>query len=526
MTSLLSTQLQSYLETQCNYKIVGVVDIDDLVQRPRKTLYQLFKNWYKPVFETHEKIVFYSRNQIADDVLIHIQKCASLLDISNFFILVCSPKIDQDRLDTIRKLYSVDECTFTTLEVDITDTIDTTKKYLLNLPDSFCFSPWAHLEISSVGEFKPCCVFKESIHDSQGKPYNINTHNIELVYHSEYLQNIRTQFINGEKPDGCSNCWFKEQHSVRSNRQWIESNLGLAAHTLEIESNTIENLISLDIKLGNLCNFKCRICTPSASSKVAEERQRHFGSTYNIRDINKNGQWANNPDIWNTLRQIGNQLVNIDFFGGEPFLIKQHKIFLDYLIEHNYSKNIRLHYNTNGSIYPAGLFDKWQQFKQVDIAFSIDNIEERFEFERGGSWVQVESNLDKFLQNKLPNMTLGVFTTVNIQNIYYLDQLINWYETKTFNTMMFNLLEDPRFLSIKSMNKELVDLVTAKLQQIDSEKISRYNLGMFIQRLKQKTIFPESIDQLKKYMLKLDSIRNQNFALSHPEIANIIYKGN
>jgi MoaA/NifB/PqqE/SkfB family radical SAM enzyme len=135
--------------------------------------------------------------------------------------------------------------------------------------------------------------------------------------------------------------------------------------------------------------------------------------------LNQQGQWTENTKIWNSLESIGHQLVNIDFYGGEPFLIKQHEIFLNYLIEHNHASKIRLHYNSNGSIYPAHLFDKWSYFKEVDIAFSIDNVGNRFELERGGTWEEVNENLDSFIKFKLPNMILSIFATVNIQNIYY-----------------------------------------------------------------------------------------------------------
>lgn len=524
MISLASTQLRSYLESQ--YKIVGMVDIDSLVQQPRKTLYQLFSNWYKPCFEHNERIVLYSRTPLDQDTLIHIQKCASLVDISNFFILLCSPTVDQDQLESVRKLHSCDDCVFSTLEINITDALSIEKKSCLTLPDSFCFSPWAHLEITSQGEFRPCCVYKGSITDHHNRPYNINTDTIETVYHSDYLKNLRAQFVEGKKPMGCSHCWYREQYNAKSNRQWTESNLGLSAQTLHIEQDTIDNLISLDIKLGNLCNFKCRICMPAASSKVAEERARHFETPIDLRTVNKNGQWVENTEIWHTLQRLGNQLVNIDFYGGEPFLIKQHEMFLDYLIGHNYSTKIKLHYNSNGSVYPANLIDKWKQFKHVNIHFSIDNIGQRFEFERGGCWEDVEANLDRLLETKLPNMSLGIFVTLNVQNVYYIEQLIDWYETKQFDSFNFSLLEEPSFLSVKAMNQELVNVIVNRLKQIPTEKINRYGIESFIQKLENKTVSPESIDQLKQYMLKLDTIRNQNFALTHPEIASIIYKGN
>jgi hypothetical protein len=40
---------------------------------------------------------------------------------------------------------------------------------------------------------------------------------------------------------------------------------------------------------------------------------------------------------------------------------------------------VEIHYNTNGTQYPDGAEDIWQHFKTVEIAFSIDDVEGRFE---------------------------------------------------------------------------------------------------------------------------------------------------
>lgn len=527
MVSLTTSDLRSYLESNFDYQIVTLIDIDQLIQRPQKTLYEIFKQCHKPVFENQERLVMYSGHPVTIEILEHIQKAAALLDISNFFILICAKDTNKEDFEAVRKSYSTDDNIFSFLQVEFTDA---TKKSATNptlfLSDSFCFNPWAHLEISSNGEFKPCCVYKEPIKDSSGRAYNINVDQLRNVYQSDYMNNLRKQFLAGEKPKGCSNCWFKEQHNGKSNRHWATTLLGLNARLLDIEKNSVENLISLDIKLGNLCNFKCRICSPGSSSKIAAEQAKYFNLPINLKALNQQGQWAENLEIWNSLKSVGHQLVNIDFYGGEPFLIKQHETFLNYLIENNYASNIRLHYNSNGSIYPEHLFDKWCHFEKVDIAFSIDNIGDRFELERGGSWQEVESNLDNFIKTKLPNMVLSIFATVSIQNIYYLEQLIDWVETKQFNMLTFQPLESPRFLNITAMNKELADLVIDRLYQIDQQKLSKYNLGSFVDLIKNSENLPNSIAQLAEYMLKLDKIRNQNFGQTHPEIAHIIYKGN
>jgi radical SAM protein with 4Fe4S-binding SPASM domain len=526
MTLLYSKDLSTHLESTHDYKVIGVVDLDWLDSQPRHILYQLFSQWHKSTYNSNERIVLFSHGKVSFQMLTHIQKCASLIDISNFFILICSPEISNTDFDLVRTQHSCDDRVFSSLQITLQDNLTYTEPNTnFELPDSFCFSPWAHLEIASNGEFKPCCVYKESITASNGIVYNINSHSVDEVYNSNYLKQLRQQFLSGNKPAGCQQCWYKEQHGGKSNRTWTTDHLGVRAHCLHIEQDQLSNLISLDIKMGNLCNFKCRICLPANSSRIAEERVKHFESSIDLKLLNQQGQWVENQKIWEMFETLGSQLVNIDFYGGEPFLIRQHEVFLDFLIEHDYAKNIRLHYNSNGSIYPTHLIDKWQWFRQVDIAFSIDNIGIRFELERGGNWREVEENLDSFLRSKLSNMILSVFSTVNVQNVYYLDQLILWFETKNFNALVWNLLEDPKYLSVMNMNQELTELVLKKLQTIDDDRLEKYNLNSIIELLKKQKYSSNSIDQLAEYMLKLDNVRNQKFHKTHSEIANIIYKG-
>lgn len=526
MTLLHSNDLPAHLESVHAYKVIGVIDLDWLSRQPRHILYQSLRQWHKSVYNDNERIVLFSRDKIAFQMLSHIQKCASLIDISNFFILICGPEFSNADFELVRTQHSCDECVFSTLHINFQDKFAHTQLNTnFELPDSFCFSPWAHLEIASNGEFKPCCVYKEPITASNGTAYNINSHSVIEVYNSDYLKQLRQQFMSGDKPAGCQHCWYKEQHGGKSNRSWTNDHLGISAHCLHVEQDKLSNLISLDIKMGNLCNFKCRICSPMSSSRIAEENVKHFESKIDLKLVNKQGQWVENQKIWKMFESLGSQLVNIDFYGGEPFLIRQHNIFLDFLIEYDYAKNIRLHYNSNGSIYPTHLMDKWQRFRQVDIAFSIDNTGIRFELERGGSWEEVEENLDRFLRSKLPNMSLSVFPTISVQNVYYLDQLISWFETKNFDALSWNLLENPKYLSVTNMNQDLAELVLKKLQTIDNNKLEKYNLKSIIELLTKEKHSANSIDQLAEYMLKLDNVRNQKFHKTHSEIANIIYKG-
>ena len=59
-----------------------------------------------------------------------------------------------------------------------------------------------------MGTYRPCCLYSESIPNlgvQQG-------HTIADAQQSDYMKNLRQQFLNGEKPLGCNACWQEESY--------------------------------------------------------------------------------------------------------------------------------------------------------------------------------------------------------------------------------------------------------------------------------------------------------------------------
>ena len=67
-------------------------------------------------------------------------------------------------------------------------------------------------------------------------------------------------------------------------------------------------------------------------------------------------------------------------------------------VELGYSKDQMIHYNTNGTQYPEEeILELFPHFKHVHVAFSIDDVEEQFEYQRyPATWSEVNSNIDKW----------------------------------------------------------------------------------------------------------------------------------
>jgi glutamate-1-semialdehyde 2,1-aminomutase len=148
------------------------------------------------------------------------------------------------------------------------------------------------------------------------------------------------------------------------------------------------------------------------------------------------------------------QVRYIEFTGGEPFMIKEHFDLLRRLVDRGYAHQIEVHYNTNGTQYPEEAEDIWRHFRHVEIAFSIDDVGERFEYQRtNAGWAEVNHNIELFRQMRTRNrnITLQVCCTINVFNVMYLTDVALWINQQDFDFVYWNMLHDPYYFSIATL---------------------------------------------------------------------------
>jgi len=392
----------------------------------------------------------------------------------------------------------------------------------MNLPKTICILPWISIETSPVGTARPCCLAVEEITKPDGTKYSLKDHTLEEIYHSQYMQNLRWRFLDGDKPPTCKRCWDEEDAGRISKR--MNSRIRLKEYYDSVNWSTVDpdQLWFLDLKLGNICNLKCRICGSWSSSKWAKEeidyvpginRKEHLAHHFLM-----SGTWPRENDIfWDNLKTLLPNIKYFEFTGGEPFLIEQHFDLLRFAVEQGHSQHIEIHYNTNGTVFPKES-ELWQQFKHVEIAFSIDNIGPRFEYERyGAKWSQVLDNLDKFDKIRSSRLSTQLCCTVNTQNVYYLPEICDWLQTQTFDHVYFNMLHDPWEMNIGRMTTQAKVLVIDRLKNHNfgsKHKIEMIRIAQFI----ENGATSDGVDFCQK-IKQTDEYRKQNFAESHVEIA-------
>jgi hypothetical protein len=95
-------------------------------------------------------------------------------------------------------------------------------------------------------------------------------------------------------------------------------------------------------------------------------------------------------------------------------MIQEHFDMLQGLVDRGIAGNIEIHYNTNGTQYPEQAERSGSYFKTVEIAFSIDDVGDRFEYQRTNAvWSEVCENI-----NNLDSCVIAIVkhTTTSVQH--------------------------------------------------------------------------------------------------------------
>ena len=403
----------------------------------------------------------------------------------------------------------------------------------MNLPhNKFCVLPWVSLEASPIGTVRPCCLADDEIVDDAGEKFELSKAKFQDIQNSNHMRNLRAQFLAGEKPQTCRKCWNEERSGRDSKRIHTLNRL---KHMLPDQDWTTDAkpLMFLDLKLGNICNLKCRICGPWSSSQFATEELNSMPRTEqkssHAYQMLRAGAWPReNDQFWSQIDTVLSDIRYIEFTGGEPFMIAEHFDMLQGIVDRGIAHQVEIHYNTNGTQWPDRGPDIWKHFKTVEVAFSIDDIGERFEYQRtNADWAVVLDTITSFqyLRDQVSNIQLQCCSTVNIFNVRYIDELAHWIALQKFDFVYWNMMHDAWYFSIATLPE------SAKVQ-ISEHLLSATVPPQYREEFDRIIDFMNGGASTDGFMLRmkiadLDRKRNQDFAAVAPEMARLIeYKFN
>lgn len=404
---------------------------------------------------------------------------------------------------------------------------------------TFCVLPWIHLATHPHGGVSLCCEADHTdnmSHAYDGTPdkkylKNLADDSIEDIMNSDSFKMVRVQMLNGRIPDACKPCFLKEEQGIESKR--IRENANFPDFTVQdadritrplggISSNRWGhlneiNLEFIELRLGNLCNLKCRSCNPASSSALRPEfktieNELDFINRYSGLDHNL-FKWPEQVDIWDNMFKVSEHVKTIYINGGEPMLIKRHWEFLQKLVDDDRAKDIELQYSTNGTVDHPLAWELWPQFKKVTIMLSIDDLEDRNHYVRyPANWSDIMSFIDKLNEHEI---YWFVLQTVSAMNLYYVAEMYEWAkEQGTF--VAHNFVYDPPHLSINAIPEEKRLQIIEKLDNTLPKDV----LKKFEQHSNIASI--GNYEQFVQYTQLLDRMRDQSFAKVMSEYAEFL----
>jgi MoaA/NifB/PqqE/SkfB family radical SAM enzyme len=323
---------------------------------------------------------------------------------------------------------------------------------MLNQSNTFCPLPWIHLATRPNGDIRVCCTANASgagLVDVKNAGLvtnmNLKTHTVEQVWNSEFMRNVRLQMMDNKIPSSCTKCFQEESKGIKSKRNWetivwqdrldIDS---IVAQT-ENDGSLPVNIPYFDLRLGNMCQLKCVMCSPHDSSSWIKEWKIQYPK-YKTIELKQDQGWDSSFDYtWyqkgsflDTMKNQSHHIKELYFAGGEPLLIPEHYKILEFMVETGAAKNCILRYNSNGLELPEKLFELWNHFKQVKFNFSVDALGERNDYIRYPSqWRNVVANLER-LDDTPDNIIVNIACAVQLLNVMHLPDLIHWKTSMNF----------------------------------------------------------------------------------------------
>lgn len=396
----------------------------------------------------------------------------------------------------------------------------------------FCIIPWIHTHVLPNGDVIPCCVSEFT--DVYG---NVNKTPLKKVWNNAKYKTMRRLMMSDRAVYSCAKCYELEDSGISSMRKRMNSQF--KHHVNYVTKTENDGFLEdpqmkyLDIRFSNICNFKCRGCSPALSTKWYEDHQKLWD--FKSSDPKLINAAETSPTLWDELEELLPSVEIAYFAGGEPLLMDEHYQCLDFMIKHG-KTDVALRYNTNMSILKFknyDILDLWKNFKKITLGISLDDIETRGEYFRSGlKWDNFLNNL-KIIKKEIPHALIQVNCTIQIFNIHRIPNIhqclfeLGIIDEFGFN---FNTLQDPveyrtqvlpEHMKIKT--KQKLDTYVQYLKKVHSNK----NWDHFISNLGHQIHFMLASDlqyhqpRFVEMTKKLDEIRKENFVDIYPELAEL-----
>lgn len=236
-----------------------------------------------------------------------------------------------------------------------------------------CVAPLVAMVFDAYGNVQACCA------NALYPLGNVNEQSLRDIWTGSRADAMRRALASGDWSYGCGVCRYRVERSA----------VGVPLDTyelypLESTTSTPEWPALLSFSLHNTCNLECIMCGGDSSSKIRTRRDGLPGLPH-----------AYGESFFQQLEPFLERCSNVDFVGGEPFLVREHDRVWDMLIAAG--RKVAVSVTTNGTTWNAKV-ERWLDALDTTVLLSIDGVTpETFEAVRvGADFDQVMANLERF----------------------------------------------------------------------------------------------------------------------------------
>ena len=422
--------------------------------------------------------------------------------------------------------------------------------------NKFCVLPWINLHTSPNGYIKLCCSiqYNSYILNETDTPFNFGHDSIEKIWNSGFMRYVRETHRENKGFSACNECYNVEKisgHSPRmgQNDEWIrrkEKDAFTAEAVDDIAREDVLDLerlpLSLELRLGNLCNLQCVTCYGLSSSPIYDERQTQLNNgdvdgpqlawlkkmwvnEKNLVDEADVKNWYETDMFYENFRKIAPKLKRLYTTGGEPTLIKANYKMMQMLLDAG-NTDCAIEFTSNMANWNYEFYSRLEKFKNVEIQMSLDGAGEV------GGYIRYPSDLNRVKENIMkaaemastrPNWKVKCYTVLQVLNYRHI--LPIWEilreaadaHSKHIDWWPITLYSPPQLsLGAVTMEKRLAWLKEFKLLAAEfNSKVSYFRINdstmtPCIDSIKNPEYSEELNKQLKQYVQVLDKSRKLN----------------
>jgi hypothetical protein len=424
------------------------------------------------------------------------------------------------------------------------------------MADTFCPIPWIFQAARANGDLRVCCqanVTKNRgvIRHNDGTSYNAGRDDLDEARNAKLMKDMRRNMLNGVWSEECGRCRSEEESGLNSRRTYEQQQWSYSQDDARRDT-AADGLIDVvqvpvryfDLRFGNFCNLKCRMCGPTDSNAWYDDWIKLTGSNafketsgdVIIKDVNgklctSEYDWPNHEPFWEYLETHSKNIQHVYFAGGEPMLIERHYDFLQRCIDQDVAKNIIIEYNTNMSTLPPRVAKLWEAFKQVRVGASIDGYGKVLEYQRHpAKWDKLLKNLT-ILDTMPANIYGWLAFTVTAYNVNHMIDFMKWKLTesgfKKINSsarrpiITHHVAHHPKHLNIRVLPDEMKQQLTSKFEDfVEWTQQQEFDLHVInnardiangvCKYMNSESYHNDHWAEFKKYTRGLDMIRQEN----------------